>query len=386
MSIVKNINGSNNEPDYISANYAYVTDPVKTDNGKLVGAVNCSVKHAVKDMMTVKKVNHKTHGKQAFNMVISITPDLPSVGDEVYMNIAEKVAQRFDKHQSFYAVHKDSKYRHIHITTNSVSYETGLKYSQSKKELNNTKVYINHLLEKYGLDIIKTSVDDMLDNSAYSIDDGFDFLEIQDDKPEPKVSVIVDTEDDLEFCDNTEIKNSNEKNTTVVTICDKKTEEIDMTNFNQNNNIILSEQYPVQESYNCPPETFYYPTTAPIMNGGYYPQITPAYNGYPQTMMPVQQPMPLPTLRLCFNRNLHLNVPQHIDPNLMNGYVNSLKVSPQEYIEKTKLGIAVMGKLQQQGISGDVAIEMDINIDITLPDFNTTENNVINTPFEKIKK
>ena len=146
MSLLKIINGANNDKDFIPKIHEYIVDDVKTDKGQLVGTSNCFRKHAVKDFMTVKKLHHKTHGRQGIHMVLSITPDIPENSDEVYMDIADEIASYFSEYQSVYSVHKDTRHRHIHMVLNSVSYETGKKFSQSKQELNQLKGYFNHVL------------------------------------------------------------------------------------------------------------------------------------------------------------------------------------------------------------------------------------------------
>lgn len=67
MSLLKIINGANNDKDFIPKIHEYIVDDVKTDKGQLVGTSNCFRKHAVKDFMTVKKLHHKTHGRQGMN-------------------------------------------------------------------------------------------------------------------------------------------------------------------------------------------------------------------------------------------------------------------------------------------------------------------------------
>ena len=95
MSLLKIINGANNDKDFIPKIHEYIVDDVKTDKGQLVGTSNCFRKHAVKDFMTVKKLHHKTHGRQGIHMVLSITPDIPENSDEVYMDIADEIASYF---------------------------------------------------------------------------------------------------------------------------------------------------------------------------------------------------------------------------------------------------------------------------------------------------
>lgn len=235
MSLLKIINGANNDKDFIPKIHEYIVDDVKTDKGQLVGTSNCFRKHAVKDFMTVKKLHHKTHGRQGIHMVLSITPDIPENSDEVYMDIADEIASYFSEYQSVYSVHKDTRHRHIHMVLNSVSYETGKKFSQSKQELNQLKGYFNHVLSDYELDIIKTKTDDILDENPYNFDDGFDFLEIDCDEEENEITIYDDNDYDAiyiseESCSHIEKTRKTEENALVITGVNNESEDIYMNN------------------------------------------------------------------------------------------------------------------------------------------------------------
>ena len=334
MSLLKIINGANNDKDFIPKIHEYIVDDVKTDKGQLVGTSNCFRKHAVKDFMTVKKLHHKTHGRQGIHMVLSITPDIPENSDEVYMDIADEIASYFSEYQSVYSVHKDTRHRHIHMVLNSVSYETGKKFSQSKQELNQLKGYFNHVLSDYELDIIKTKTDDILDDNPYNFDDGFDFLEIDYDEEENEITIYDDNDYDApyiseESCSHIEKTRKTEENALVITGVNNESEDIFMNNnkffehANTNCNYENELPFDVQSDpiYNQQiPTQIQQPYMSPVPSAPqFYPEPVPQ-NMYPTNppMNPQQYPVP---------DSYH----PYAGPTPQNMYHTNPPVSPQQY-------------------------------------------------------
>lgn len=214
MSLYKHINGKNNDRDYLEKKRKYITDPVKTDGGKLVGSSACFSEHGIDDWISVKKAYHKTDGKQGEHITISLTPDRKNVSNEEYLKVAEEVAENiFSGYNCIYAVHIDSTYRHIHLLFNSVSYVDGKRFHSSKSDLADKRLAVNRILEKHNFDIIRSSTDTMIDETPYDLENGFEVLEINDDKPydDPFIDIIVDASDDEEFYDYLDGKASEDK-------------------------------------------------------------------------------------------------------------------------------------------------------------------------------
>lgn len=139
MSIGRYVNGSNNTQDDFRSILCYITEDYKTGNGKYVAAHGCSPKRILRDMSAVKKAHHKTHGKQYEHVVISITPDTADKSDLDYMEIGRAIAAYYKEYQVAYALHKDTNVRHLHFVINSVSFQTGKKFSQGPQDLNRFK-------------------------------------------------------------------------------------------------------------------------------------------------------------------------------------------------------------------------------------------------------
>ena len=160
MSIFRCINGKNNDRDFLEKKKEYITDSVKTNGDELVGSNACLCEHGLKDWYTVKKIHHKSGGKQGEHFALSITPDDKTTSNDRYMELAEQIAcSIFDKFNCIYTVHTDSKYRHIHLLINSVSFVDGKRYHSSKSYLATTRLKINHILEDYGFDCLEINDD-----------------------------------------------------------------------------------------------------------------------------------------------------------------------------------------------------------------------------------
>ena len=343
MSLLKIINGANNDKDFIPKIHEYIVDDVKTDKGQLVGTSNCFRKHAVKDFMTVKKLHHKTHGRQGIHMVLSITPDIPENSDEVYMDIADEIASYFSEYQSVYSVHKDTRHRHIHMVLNSVSYETGKKFSQSKQELNQLKGYFNHVLSDYELDIIKTKIDEILDENPYNFDDGFDFLEIDYDEEENEITIYDDNDYDApyiseESCSHIEETRKIEENALVITGVNNESEDIFMnnnkffehanTNCNYENEVpfdvqsdpIYNQQIPTQipQPYMSPVPSApqFYPEPVPQNMHHTNPPVSPQQYPVPDSYHPYAEP----TQQNMYPTNPSVNPQQYPVPNTYQSY------------------------------------------------------------------
>lgn len=213
MSILKHVSGSNCDPDYINVLVDYMSENHKTADGLYVDTYGCSKTNPVRDIDAVKKIHHKTGGKQGEHFVLSITPDKPENTNASYMEIGRRIASYLDGFQSVYALHTDTDTRHLHFLVNSVSYKDGKKFTQGPKELNDFKTYCDQVLYEKGFDIIKKGNTGMFDNTPYSFKDGFDFLEVSEDtseeKPEKCPIVICDEPENDSYINESE-RNSDE--------------------------------------------------------------------------------------------------------------------------------------------------------------------------------
>ena len=180
MSILKMVNETGTNRKRLEDKIDYLTADSKTDRGKLVGSSNCISKFVAEEMMAVKKLTHKTGGRMWIEIVVSATPDDQNRPDAAYMQLAKDFVGLFAEYQTLYALHLDSKIRHLHFMINTVSVRTGKKFSQSPSGLQRLKANTNDILMKHGFEIIKIGAEQMLDLTDHSADIGFDYLEVEE--------------------------------------------------------------------------------------------------------------------------------------------------------------------------------------------------------------
>lgn len=154
MSILKIAAVSEAPRDRILAIFMYQLAPSKTDNGVLTGGYACSPKRAFEEMLLVQKSHRKTEGRQLIPFIVSITPDNPEISNEIYLKVGDEIARIHQDFQCCFALHLDSKTRHLHFLMNAVSYRDGHKYSQSKADFGVFRQKINDILYRYKFDVI----------------------------------------------------------------------------------------------------------------------------------------------------------------------------------------------------------------------------------------
>lgn len=179
MSILKMVNEKDTDKKRIYAKDDYLTALSKTDNGKLVGSTNCMSRYVVDEMLAVKRIFHKSRGRNWVEVVVSPTPDNKARPNEEYLEVARAIVKLYSDFQCRYAVHLDTHHRHIHLMLNTVSVRDGHKYTQSPSGLQRMKQQVNDILLQHNFDIIKMSADEMLDLTDHSEDESFDYLEIE---------------------------------------------------------------------------------------------------------------------------------------------------------------------------------------------------------------
>lgn len=186
MSILKRIQDSKNDRDALEKIIKYVTKKPYTVWETDVETIGCRKEAALQDMRAVKHAFHKTGGRQYEHAVLSITPDFPSLKDSDYMEIGRRVALHCVGFQCIIALHRDTKTRHLHFVWNTISYKDGKRFTQGPPGLHQEKIYINHVLEQYDLDPVRSNTTEMIDTDFHDINYPLDFLEIFDDVPDDR--------------------------------------------------------------------------------------------------------------------------------------------------------------------------------------------------------
>ena len=133
----------------------YVMNPEKTQNGRLVGGMNCQPDTAFKQMMDTKKAFGKVDNRQGYHLIISFKEG------EVSPDTAYEITRRFVKeylgqqYEAVYCVHDNTDHVHSHIIFNSVSFVDGRKYRYEKGDWErDIQPITNCLCEEYGLSTI----------------------------------------------------------------------------------------------------------------------------------------------------------------------------------------------------------------------------------------
>jgi len=130
-------------------------NPEKTQNGRLVGGMNCQPDTAFKQMMDTKKAFGKVDKRQGYHLIISFKEG------EVSPDTAYEITRRFVKeylgqqYEAVYCVHDNTDHVHSHIIFNSVSFVDGRKYRYEKGDWErDIQPITNCLCEEYGLSTI----------------------------------------------------------------------------------------------------------------------------------------------------------------------------------------------------------------------------------------
>ena len=131
--------------DKVREGYVAITGPYAPDKITWDGVYQA--------FMFEKLLWGKDSGRMYAHNIISFHKD-EAVTPEQCLNIGQNFCDRFfPGHQSLIGVHQDRDHLHIHIITNSVSYEDGRKLHQTKKDLEAQKQYTNNLCKELGLSV-----------------------------------------------------------------------------------------------------------------------------------------------------------------------------------------------------------------------------------------
>lgn len=106
----------------------YITVPEKTQNGRLVSAINCQVDNAFEQMKETKKKFNKTDKRQAYHIILSFKEG--EVSPDTVFELTERFVKEYlgNDYEAVFAVHDNTEHPHSHIVFNSVSFRDGKKY------------------------------------------------------------------------------------------------------------------------------------------------------------------------------------------------------------------------------------------------------------------
>lgn len=133
----------------------YILNPVKTEQGKYTGAINCLVDNALSEMKRNFKYWHKEPKNQrdriGYHFTISWKEGC-GISAETALKVTEEFCQELlNDYPLVYAVHTDRKHMHSHICFSSVSCVDGKKYRYNDNDWEKIlQPVTDRLCQKYG--------------------------------------------------------------------------------------------------------------------------------------------------------------------------------------------------------------------------------------------
>ena len=140
---------------HLKHSIVYICNEAKTENGSLVGGINCLPDFAYEQMIGTKEMFGQTGGRQGYHFIISLKPG-EGIREQMY-EITRRFAEEFlgGEYEGVFSVHTDKDHLHGHLVYNSVNMVTGRKYSYKRGDWKNViQPITNRLCEEYGLSIV----------------------------------------------------------------------------------------------------------------------------------------------------------------------------------------------------------------------------------------
>ena len=144
-----------NAAAHLKHSLAYICNEAKTENGSLVGGINCLPDFAYEQMIGTKEMFGQTGGRQGYHFIISLKPG-EGTKEQMY-EITRRFAEEFlgGEYEGVFSVHTDKNHLHGHLVFNSVNMVTGRKYAYKKGDWKNViQPITNRLCEEYDLSIV----------------------------------------------------------------------------------------------------------------------------------------------------------------------------------------------------------------------------------------
>ena len=151
MAILEFVNRGNKTLKGLKKSIDYITQPSKTESYLIYGK-DCNSDNAYMEMKAIKHSYNKMTGRQFIHFIQSF-----ATWEDVSADIVYKVGQKllenpvFNGFQVVMATHTDKNHLHNHFIINTVNYETGYKWQQNPKQLQELKNYSDTIIRDYGL-------------------------------------------------------------------------------------------------------------------------------------------------------------------------------------------------------------------------------------------
>ena len=131
--------------------FPYITRPEATDRD-LIDGINCIPESAHDEFVFVKERFGKEDGRQYYHVIQSFAPE-ENMTPELAHEIGMEFAMYFGGYQAVVSTHINEAHIHNHIVFNSVNFENGKKFHQSRDDMLKVKEYSNKLCRERGLSV-----------------------------------------------------------------------------------------------------------------------------------------------------------------------------------------------------------------------------------------
>lgn len=140
------------------ATLRYICREDKTENGKYITTLNCSLPTVYQEFQNTRHLYNKIGGIQYYHFVQSHPSGYeiePALAHRIAVEFAEKA---FKGYECVVATHIDAEHIHSHIVFNSVNAETGTKYHSNKFTLNDLRNLSDEICQRYDVQTLQKPV------------------------------------------------------------------------------------------------------------------------------------------------------------------------------------------------------------------------------------
>lgn len=102
-------------------------------NTEIIGGYGLDPSRAYRQMSLVKEAYHKSEGTQLLHWIVSFSTDESCRLDmDEMLAYGHWASQQFGPYQTAYGLHSDTLHFHLHMVTNTICFDTGLRYSDGR--------------------------------------------------------------------------------------------------------------------------------------------------------------------------------------------------------------------------------------------------------------
>jgi len=119
-----------------------------------IGGTGLDPEYALMGMSLVKRLWHKTHGRQVRHFILSFADHEDLTYDEL-MSVGYAVASYYaDRFQIVFGLHFDTGHTHIHFCMNTVGFTDGVMYSGSFADFSAFQAHIQRILPRWKVELV----------------------------------------------------------------------------------------------------------------------------------------------------------------------------------------------------------------------------------------